>query len=295
LYAPAIFFGIVGLVALGFLADLIRQFSVATLLPAAGASLVLLGVVALLAIFARVDDTWPAQVPMAALLVGVAFLYVFFQFATSLVAVVSPGLSAAQINPLYTAISVSAALALLCAALWLIVRGRMRKRANLRAAGFFLATMALLFVGLSTPQLANLFGLPVLPTLQPTVPAIKLIVLTATVASLAMLALRGRLTGALAEPFAVVLGLIVGLEVIAWFLLVVQPALSAVSSASEIVTALFFLVAILWDLLMSGNQVTNRASAAFPREARVLLYLGYVLVSSATLVYLKSVRPLWST
>jgi hypothetical protein len=288
--APAIFFSLVGLVALGFLADLLRLFNVAALLPAAGTSLVLLGVVALLARFARVDDTWPAQAPMAALLVGVAFLYVFFQIATSLVALVSPRLAAAQINPLYTAISVSACLALLCAALWLIVRGRLRKRPNLRAAGFYLATMALLFVGLSTPQLANLFGLPVMPLLQPTVPAIKLVVLTATLATLAMLALRGRLTGALTEPFAVVLGLIVGLEVIAWFLLVVQPALSAVSAASEIVTALFFLVAILWDLLMSGDQVTNRSSAALPREARVLLYLGYALISSATLVYLKSVR-----
>jgi hypothetical protein len=134
------------------------------------------------------------------------------------------------------------------------------------------------------------FGLPVVPAMQPTVPSIKLIVLTATLVALAILALSGRLTGALAEPFAVVLGLIVGLQVIAWFLLLLQPALSAVSSASEIVAALLFLVAILWDLLVSGDQVTNQTSDTFPREARVLLYLGYVLISSATIVYLKSVR-----
>jgi hypothetical protein len=107
---------------------------------------------------------------------------------------------------------------------------------------------------------------------------------------LATLALRRRLTRALAEPFAVVLGLIMGLQVIAWFIFLVQPALSAVSSASVIVAALLFLLAILWDLLLSGDQVTNGASAVFPRETRVLLYLGYMLVSSATLVYLKSVH-----
>lgn len=290
LHTPAVFFCVVGLIAVGFLADLLRLFSIAALLPAAGTSLVLLGAVALVALFARVDNTWPAQVPIGALLVGVAFLYVFFQIATSLVAVAAQRLPAAAINPLYTAISVSAAIALLCAALWLIVRGRMRKRAKLRAAGFYLATMALLFVALSTPQLANLFGLPVIPAMQPSVPAIKLIVLTATLVTLATLALRGRLTSALAEPFAVVLSLIMGLQVIAWFFFLVLPAFSAVSSVSVMIAALFFLVAILWDLLMSGSQVTNQASVVFPREARVLLYLGYMLISSATLVYLKSVR-----
>jgi hypothetical protein len=290
LQTPAVFFGVVGLVALGFLADLIRLFGVAALLPAAGTSLVLLGLVALVAVFARVDETWPADVPMGALLVGAAFLYVFFQIATSLETALTGRLPAEELNPFYTAISVLSAVALLGAALGLIVRGRMRKHAKLRAAGFYLATLALLLVALSTPQLANVFGLPVVPAMQPTVPAIKLIVLTATLVALVVLALSGRLTGALAEPFAVVLGLIVGLQVVAWFLLLVLRALSAVSSASEVVAALLFLVAILWDLLVSGDQVTNRTSDTFPREARVLLYLGYVLISSATLVYLKSVR-----
>jgi len=290
LRTPTVVFGVVGLTTVIFLADLIRLFSVAALLPAAGTSLVLLCAVALVARFARADDTWPAQVPMGALALGVAFLYAFFQIATAVVALFARRLPAAELNPLYTAISVAAALALLGAALWLIVHGRARNRANLRAAGFFLATMGLLFIALSTPQLANLFGLPVIPAIQPSVPAIKLIVLTVTLATLATLALRGRLTRALAEPFAVVLGLIMGLQVIAWFIFLVQPALSAVSSASVIVAALLFLLAILWDLLLSGDQVTNRANAVFPRETRVLLYLGYMLVSSATLVYLKSVH-----
>lgn len=290
LRAPAVVFGVVGVVALVFLADLLRLFSLAYLLPAAGTTLVLLGTVALVARFARPDETWPAQVPMGALALGVAFLYAFFQIAIAVVVVFAPRLPAAAINPLYTVIIVAAALALVGAALWLIARGRARGRADLRAAGFFLATMGLLFVALNTPQLANVFGLPVIPTTQLKVPAIKLVVLTATLLTLATLALRGQLTRALAEPFAIVLGLIMGLQVIYWFLVLVQPALSSVLSASVIVAALLFLVAIVWDFLLAGDQVTNRASAVFPRETRVLLYLGYMLVSTATLVFLKSVR-----
>ena len=283
-------FGVVGGVALVFLADLLRLFSLDYLLPAAGVTLVLLVAVALVARFARPDATWPAQVPMAALVVGVVLLYALFQIATAVVEAFNGRLPSEQLNPLYTVIFVAAALTLVGAALWLIARGRARDRADLRAAGFFLATMGVLFVGLNTPQLANVFGLPVIPTMQLKVPAIKLVVLTATLLTLATLALRGRLTRALAEPFAIVLGLIIGLQVIYWFIYLVQPALSSVLSESVIVAALLFLVAIVWDFLLAGEQVTNRTSAVFQRETRVLLYLGYMLVSTATLVYLKSVR-----
>jgi hypothetical protein len=290
LRAPTMVFGVVGGVALVFLADLFRLFSLDYLLPAAGTTLALLVVVALVARYARPDATWPAQVPMAALVVGVALLYALFQIATAVIAALNGHVPSEQLNPLYTVIFVAAALALVGAALWVIARGRARNRADLRAAGFFLATMGLLFVGLNTPQLANVFGLPVIPTMQLKVPAIKLVVLTATVLILATLALRRRLTRALAEPFVIVLGLIMGLQVIYWFIYLVQPALSSVLSASVIVAALLFLVAIVWDFLLAGEQVTNRTGAIFQRETRVLLYLGYVLVSTATLVYLKSVR-----
>jgi hypothetical protein len=105
------------------------KFSIAGLM-------VLLCAVALVALYARADATWPAQVPMGALALGVAFLYAFFQIATAVVVLFARRLPAAELNPLYTAISVAAALALLSAALWLIVHGRAHNRANLRAAGF---------------------------------------------------------------------------------------------------------------------------------------------------------------
>jgi hypothetical protein len=44
-------------------------------------------------------------------------------------------------------------------------------------------------------------------------------------------------------------------------------------------------LAFLWDLLTSGEQVTNRESAAFPRTARLLIYLGYTLLVTCCALY----------
>ena len=50
--------------------------------------------------------------------------------------------------------------------------------------------------------------------------------------------------------------------------------------------AVFFLLLLIWDLLMSGKEITNGDSKVFRRANRVLLYAGYlVLVSSAILYY----------
>src|SRR5262249_46380651 len=53
---------------------------------------------------------------------------------------------------------------------------------------------------------------------------------------------------------------------------------------------LFFLVTVVWDVVTSGKEVTNGSSAGFPRDARVLLYLGYNLVGAALLLYVTSAK-----
>jgi len=286
---PTLFFLLVAGIAAAFMADQIRV-EVLPLLPSVVTSIVTLALLMPLAHYARVDKEWPAQVPIGALLVGVAFLLIFFQIATAVVSFFTPRLLPEQLNPLYTIISVATAIALLLGALLVIARGRVSDSAELRAAGLFLAMMGLLFVALSVPQLANVFGLPVVPKSGLRAPALRLIILPATLLALGWLALRRRLTGALVAPFSVTLGMIVGLQVVYWFVELLDPALSAVSSFSVIVATLFFLAALLWDFVMSGNSVTNPSSSRFPSRARVLLYLGYTLLSMGTLVYLKSLR-----
>jgi hypothetical protein len=286
LRVPTLLYVVVALMAALFLADLVRLFPLRQLLPAAGTSLVLFAVVAWLGRLAHIDRTWPRQIPIVALLLGVVFLFLFFQVATT---IANPYASASSYR-LYTSITVGASLVVLLSGIGLMLRGRHVASAGLRATGLYLALIAALLIALSTPQLAFVFGLPVIPALQPTVPAFKLLVLSGTLLVLLGLALRRQLTPALLQPFTAVLALILGLQVIAWFLLLLQPALSAFSARSVVIAALFFLVAIGWDLLTSGEQVTNGDSPAFPRDARVRLYLGYAVISMATLLYLKAQR-----
>jgi hypothetical protein len=49
-------------------------------------------------------------------------------------------------------------------------------------------------------------------------------------------------------------------------------------------------VAMLWDVLMSGESFTNTGGFAVPRHTRVLMYLGYTLVVVTTVLFLSSVQ-----
>jgi hypothetical protein len=50
------------------------------------------------------------------------------------------------------------------------------------------------------------------------------------------------------------------------------------------------MLALLWSLILSGQQVTNVQGRIFPRHARMLLYLGYTIIMSSALLYLTSLR-----
>jgi hypothetical protein len=83
--------------------------------------------------------------------------------------------------------------------------------------------------------------------------------------------------------------LLTGLQVVEWFLDLVE-AQTAIGQLSAAAFAGIFLVAVLWDVLTSGEEITNGNSPAFPREGRVMLYLGYTLVASSVLLYTASVQ-----
>src|SRR5262249_8928895 len=139
-------------------------------------------------------------------------------------------------------------------------------------------------------QLANVLGLPVKPETQPNPAAFKVLVAVGTLATLLWLAARRKLTPDLEAPFTAALALLAGLQVIGWYFPLLLPNLHALSAAAAAISSGFFLVALLWDLLTSGEQVTNRESRAFPREARVLFYLGYTVFAASTFLYLISQR-----
>jgi hypothetical protein len=79
------------------------------------------------------------------------------------------------------------------------------------------------------------------------------------------------------------------LQLIEWWFDVVA-AQTALGALSPLAFSALFLVAVFWDVLTSGQGITNGDSRAFPRDGRVLLYLGYTMVASSVLLYAASVR-----
>ncbi|NYI42522.1 hypothetical protein [Demequina lutea] len=49
--------------------------------------------------------------------------------------------------------------------------------------------------------------------------------------------------------------------------------------------AILILAAVGWDIVASGETITNLASTTFPRSTRVLAYFGYILVLAAAMVF----------
>ena len=58
-------------------------------------------------------------------------------------------------------------------------------------------------------------------------------------------------------------------------------------SASRIAiwAAIIVLVAMAWDVVMSGESMTNEGSKHIPRASRVLAFLGYVILVAATVLF----------
>ncbi|MFZ0214484.1 MAG: hypothetical protein WAM30_00920 [Candidatus Dormiibacterota bacterium] len=83
-----------------------------------------------------------------------------------------------------------------------------------------------------------------------------------------------------------VLGLgLVGLEFL--FSGVFGTALSA-GARFSLLQGVVLLLAMLWDVLMSGESMTNSGGRRVPRHSRVLLYLGYTVMVVTTVLFLSS-------
>lgn len=54
--------------------------------------------------------------------------------------------------------------------------------------------------------------------------------------------------------------------------------------------AILLIVALLWDLAVSGEAITNVPGRIFPRDTRVLAYLGYILLVAASVLMFASLH-----
>ena len=90
------------------------------------------------------------------------------------------------------------------------------------------------------------------------------------------------------RPIQLVLTLNIGLQVVAW--LYDLYAQSQGVPNFTVAQAVILLAAFMVDILLSGEAITNRHGAIFPRHSRVHLYFGYVLLTVAVVLYFSSLR-----
>jgi hypothetical protein len=186
----------------------------------------------------------------------------------------------------------------------LLMRGRQRP-GPLAVAGLFLVLLGLQEALLFLPQLIALFGVPTdriilfalgghvlrlsqIPTLS--VPVLQTLAAFFTLAIAGWYIVRRRIgDGRATRVLAALLLLNVGLQIISW----IDLALSGTDQLANrftVAQGVLLVLAFLWDLLTSGEQVTNAHGRLTPRFARVLIYVGYSLLSFSEVLFFTTLR-----
>jgi Mn2+/Fe2+ NRAMP family transporter len=80
---------------------------------------------------------------------------------------------------------------------------------------------------------------------------------------------------------------LVGFQATIWALVGMGALYEHALNASRIAVwaAIIVLVAVAWDVVMSGESMTNHGTKRIPRAARVLAFLGYTILVSATVLF----------
>ena len=164
-----------------------------------------------------------------------------------------------------------------------LVLGRVPER--FRGAALFAFVASLLFALNELPSLGSLLGSLSLPALS--LVGLQAFVATATLAFVGWRAVRRRLADS-AESLALLLTLNIALQVLAWLYRLYSQGESL--ARLSIAQALVILFALVWDVVVSGERITNRHGRLVPRHSRVLLYLGYIMLVATAVLFFSAVR-----
>jgi hypothetical protein len=173
---------------------------------------------------------------------------------------------------------------------WLVRRGRARHRAW-QVAGVFVATLGLLAGAATIPAILTALGAPgkAFWFLQLNLSGIQQVVAFATLALVAYVALRRRADALWLSLVRLALTLNVGLLFITLMVHLYDVAIGLSKGSSDQplswAEGLIVLIALSWDLLMSGESFTNRDDKLTPRLTRLLLYLGYITLTATLVMY----------
>lgn len=114
-----------------------------------------------------------------------------------------------------------------------------------------------------------------------------------TLGAIVAAAVSRRLT-AWAEPIAMLLRLTISMQVLAWIDslyggAVRQSGTAKVTGQLALAAAVVLVLALSWEFAASGESITNGHARRFPRDSRVMLFLGYVVVTATTSVFFSNI------
>lgn len=270
----------VAAVGIAIVVQTVRSETLATLAPEIVPTLVVVAAMAL-ACYLAMRRQPEAEVPFWSLVVAGLFGYLILTGGTVISVRMVGGAeppSVLQAEADFTLVFVWIPVVALC--VWLGRRG-----GQLATGALFVALCAIFDFGEGDHFLAGLLVGHPLPewVVQVTMTDLRLAVAAAAVIYIAILLVSGRVVSH-QVPVRLVLTLLIGLLGI-WFLHdgVFATALNA-SDRFTAVQAAVLLIALIWDVVMSGDAVTNIHGRHMPRHSRVLIYFGYtMLVATAVL------------
>jgi len=223
----------------------------------------------------------------------VVFLYTtVFSSITGELAVAA-GLSSLVDSELYWLISTPVLLALLTVGLFLVARGQVGKRKT-GATGLFLALVGMLILIVELPEFLSLRS-RTLPGVIPwqhfsLLSGIQLAAGIGALVWIGWLRAHKRLSKNAVGPLPSIFLLLVGLELVT-LIIDLLKGIENLGNHSAFALAGLFLLTVFWGLITSGDQLNAKAASAhYPRDGRIMLFVGYTLIANATLVYLGTLR-----
>jgi hypothetical protein len=120
------------------------------------------------------------------------------------------------------------------------------------------------------------------------VEGLKSVAAMATIA-VVLYALATRAVHRLIVPISLLVTLTVSLELLTWVDLLFGKTTDTTGRVA-LFAAVVLVVVLVWELAASGQGLTNLHSSGFPRESRVMLYGGYILLVSAAVLFYSSLH-----